>query len=687
MKVGAEPLKSCSLSYAKIRLVKNAFRLLLAAWLLAACALAQPQNQPNVILITLDTTRADRMGFLGNKRGLTPNLDAVAKQGVVFRRAYSQYPLTVPSHATILSGTFPQFHRVNDFGIPLSKDVPYLPEILQSHGYHTAAFVATSLLDPTSGWVPGFGRGFDTYQTNFQSSGGEDTNAGSQSLEHPADFVVGEVRSWLKDQTNGPFFIWIHLYDPHAPYDPPEPFKTRFASDPYDGEIAFADSELGKVFADLKSRGLYDNTLIAMMSDHGEAFGEHGEFSHGIFLYDETIHVPLMFKMPGNGFAGKQVDAQVGLVDIVPTILEGAGIAVPATVQGKSLAPLMNPDTPKTALTSLEERPAYSETDYPHRDFGWSALRALREKKYLYVKAPRQEVYDRSADPKAEHNLASSSPAVAQVLDKKLDTFRAQTSSARKPGEAEVDPRLVQQLAALGYVGGARSSEAPGSEMTGADPKDKIEVANGVQDALMATQQGRADEAVSILEKMIKKDPDLEVGYRTLGLTYSERGDFDKAIPMLRKSVELNPAFSLGHLRLGQALFETGDLEGAKKETETAIAKSGMVNLKYEATLHFFLAAVLRKIGKNEDSFKELRVSDKLDPDNYKTNLTLGRLLAMDGDPTAGLPYLQKAARLDPTSFEPHLFLSDAFQQLGRQMEATAQRAEAERLQAQQKPD
>jgi tetratricopeptide (TPR) repeat protein len=276
---------------------------------------------------------------------------------------------------------------------------------------------------------------------------------------------------------------------------------------------------------------------------------------------------------------------------------------------------------------------------------------------------------------------------VAQVLDKKLDTFRTQTASAMKAGAAEVDPRLVQQLAALGYVGGGRTGESQGSEMTGADPKDKIEIANGVQDALMATQNGRPDDALRILEQIIKKDPELEVGYRTLGLTYLQRGDFEQAIPMLRKSVELNPGFSLGHLRLGQALFETHDLEGAKKETETAISKSGMVNLKYEATLHFFLAAILRQMGNKSDAFKELRVSDKLDPDNYKTNLTLGRLLAMDGDPTSGLPYLQKAARLDPSSFEPHLFLSDAYEQLGRQMEATAQRVEAERLQTQQKPD
>ena len=619
------------------------------------------------------------MGFLGSKRGLTPNLDTLAKQGVVFSRAYSQYPLTVPSHATILSGTYPQYHRVIDFGLPLSKSVPFLPDILHQHGYATAAFVATTALDPKSGWVPGFARGFDTYDAEFH----EDSTDRYQNVEHRADYVVGRAISWLKDHPKGPFFAWVHLYDPHEPYDPPEPFKKRFASEPYDGEIAFADSQLGKLFDDLRARGLYDNTLIAVMSDHGEAFGEHGEFSHGIFLYDETIHVPLLLRLPNNQFAGQRVDARVGLVDVVPTILDEAAIATPKEVQGESLVPLMKPsDNAMPALAKLKNRPAYSESDYSHRDFGWSSLRSLREEKYLFVEAPRKELYDQSADPGALHNLAQGSPAVTQALSSKLAAFREKTANAAKTGNPDVDPQLVQKLAALGYVGGGRANEPPGAEMKGDDPKDKIDTFNKVEKALLAGAEGRGEDEVKLLEELYKKDPNVEVVCRNLGDTYLRLEQFDKALPVLRKAEELNPELSQTHYQIGQALLNTGDLGGAKKELQLAIAKSTLMNLKYAGTLHFFLAGIERKMGDSAEAFKELRLSLQIDPDDYRTNLTLGRLLSLDGDPTSGLPYLQKAAKLDPKSYEPHLFLADAYTQLGRQMEATAQQMEAERLQA-----
>ena len=660
-------------------------RRLLVLALLAGCALAATARQPNILLITVDTTRADRVGFLGGKRGLTPNLDALGKQGVVFSRAYSQYPLTVPSHATILSGTYPQFHRVNDFGIPLPKDVPYLPQILHEHGYKTAAFVASSVLDPTSGWVPGFDRGFDFYDADFHPL--SDKPDRYQTLEHRADYVIAHALAWLKSNPGGPFFVWVHLYDPHVPYDPPEPFKGRYASDLYDGEIAYTDSVLGKFFAELRERGLYDDAVIAVMSDHGEAFGEHNEVTHGIFLYDETIRVPLLFRMPANRFAGQKVDARVGLVDVVPTILDGVGIPVPKAVQGDSLVPLMSPgDGSSPALAKLRNRPTYAETDYPHRDFGWSSLRALRADKYLFVEAPRKELYDQSADPKAEHNLTSTAPAVAQTLNHKLDTFRQQTASSVKAGTVDVDPRLVQQLAALGYVGGAHANEPPGAEMTGADPKDKIDVANHVHEALLAAEDGRSQDAIRILEQLLAKTPDVEVVYRTLGNTYLRQGDFEKALPLLRKAAQMNPEFSQNRYQLGQALFAVNDLEPAKSELQAAIAKSPLVNLKYSGLLHFFLARIYRSMGNSAESFRELRVAVQLDPDNYDFNVTLGRLLSMDGKSADGLLYLRKAAQLKPDSSEPHLFLADAYEQLGRQMEATAQRLESERLQGEQKP-
>lgn len=657
-------------------------RHLLAVVLTAYCAVCA--TKPSVLLITVDTTRADRMGFLGSKRGLTPNLDALAKQGVAFSRAYSQYPLTVPSHATILTGTYPQFHRVIDFGLPLVKSIPYLPDILHQNSYQTAAFVATTALDPSSWWVPGFARGFDTYEAKF---GGDEADR-YQNVEHRADYMVAEAWAWLKDHQDGPFFVWLHLYDPHEPYEPPEPFKTRFASEPYDGEIAFADAQLGVLFDDLRAAGIYDNTLIAVMSDHGEAFGEHGEFTHGIFLYDETIHVPLLFKMPKNQLGGQSVGTRVGLVDVVPTILDEVGIAIPKEVQGQSLLPLMRPaDRASPAVAALSKRPAYSESDYSHRDFGWSSLRSLRDDKFLFVEAPRRELYDQSSDPNAQHNVAEKSPAVTQNLSSRLASFRAKTANTSKPGNSDVDPQLVQKLAALGYVGGGRGNEPPGAEMKGADPKDKIDIFNHVAKALLAGAQGEAQEEVDLLLELYKKDPNVEVVDRNLGETYLRMGKFEDALPVLRKAEELNPELSQTHYQIGQVLLALRDVEGAKKELQTAIAKSTLMNLKYAANLHFILGGIEQRRGNNQEALKELRLALQIEPDEYKTNLTLGRLLAIGGNPSLGVPYLQKAAKLDPKAPDPHLYLADAYEQLGRDMEADAQRAEAERLQPQETPN
>ena len=415
----------------------------LTVWLTAS-PLAAAAPPPNIILITVDTTRADRMGFLGSKLGLTPNLDTLARDSAVFTRAFSQVPLTAPSHATILTGTYPQFHLVNDFEVPLAPELPYAPEILRSHGYHTAAFVGSMVLDPGVGFARGFERGFDTYDAGFhQMHPGEDRY---HSSERRGADVVAHALAWLSEHPQGPFFMWLHLYDAHDPYDPPEPYKTKYASAPYDGEIAYADSAVGTFLSQLRARGLYDGAVIAVMADHGEALGDHGEDTHGFFLYDETIHVPLVVKLPGAASvkkdlapksSGTKIENRVGLVDVLPTILQAVGIAVPQEVQGKSLLSLLmpKPAPAESAGTSAApdaslDRPAYAETDYPRNTYGWSPLRALGTGKYLYIKAPRQELYDQSADPKSEHDLSAASTAVTSMLAGQLDAFRQKTSSS-----------------------------------------------------------------------------------------------------------------------------------------------------------------------------------------------------------------------------------------------------------------
>jgi arylsulfatase A-like enzyme/uncharacterized protein HemY len=635
---------------------------------------------PNVILITLDTTRADRMGFLGSQRGLTPNLDALARQSVVFTHAYSQVPLTTASHATILTGTYPQFHQVNDFGVPLGQDLPYAPYIFRGNGYYTAAFVGSLILDPEARSAPGFDRGFDTYDAGFHRRRlGEDRY---QAIERRGGEVVAHALAWLNAHQKGPFFIWVHLYDPHDPYDPPEPYKSRFASAPYDGEIAYTDSTVGELLTQLRARGLYDGTLIAVMADHGEALGEHGESTHGIFLYDETIHVPLLLKLPQQSSAGIHIHSRVGLVDVLPTILQSAGIAIPPEEQGESLLALLKPSPPSPANDSkapsgAPERSIYAESDYPHRTFGWSSLRSFRTGKYLFVEAPHNELYDQLADPKEEHNLSATSAAVTSTLASQLDTFRQKTSSTKASPKVSMDPELQERLNALGYVGSDSSSSAmPGIKDTGANPKDKIEVVNTLHRAEMLREEMRFQEAVPLLEQVIAMEPNLPITYLQLGTALFTLKNYEKAVPILRKAVEMRPDLTVPRYQLGSALFETGNFAAAAAQLETAVAFSPSW-----VEAHFSLATAYARVDRLPDAIREYEKVIALRPNHYGAHLLLGRALALSGNPGAAVPNLLKAAELQPTSPEPHSFLADAYIQLGQRADADRERSEAQRLQ------
>ena len=659
-------------------------------------------QHPNVILITLDTTRADRMGFLGSVRGLTPNLDVVAHDGTAFTRAYSHVPLTTASHATILTGTYPQYNHVNDFGVPLAAGLPYLPDILHHQGYKTAAFVGSLILDPIAGTAPGFDRGFDLYDAGFRIKTAKDNRY--DTIERRAGDVVAHALAWLKKRPVGapPFFLWVHLYDPHDPYDPPEPYKSKFA-DPYDGEIAYADAMLGKLFAALRTAGLYQGSLIAMMADHGEAFGEHGERTHGIFLYDETIHVPLLIKLPAprcpvpKGASHLEErsaslkrcpdtkaltsDARVGLVDVTPTILDVTGIAIPKEIQGQSLVgairigAIKSPAQSDKAPRSVVDRPIYSETDYPHRAFKWSSLRALRTGKYLAIEAPKRELYDQASDPKTLNNLAPSSPAVADTMVSEVEQFRQQTS-AELAGAAKLDPEQAEKLRALGYVGGDAGQGHEG-KIGGTDPKDRIEVANLMHDGILEVEQGEYQSAILKLERVLQTEPDSAIAYVQLGTAWTRLKDYEKALPILQKAVELKADSGLAQYELGLALYETGSWKEAAPQFEQAVARSPRW-----ADAHFSLAAVYARIDRVPEAMEELDKSFALNPDHYRANLLRGRLLSLLGKPSEALPNLQKAAAVEPDSREAHLFLADAYAQLGRSAEEKIERARAEKAKA-----
>ncbi len=636
---------------------------------------------PNIVLITLDTTRADRMGFLGSKRGLTPNLDALARQSVVFTRAYAQAPLTSVSHATILTGTYPQYHLVVDYPMVLAKDLPYAPEILRAHGYSTAAFLGSLALDPNGG-APGFDRAFDTYDANFHV---EDLHTKDRyhSVQRRGDEVVAHALTWLNRHPKGPFFLWVHLFDAHDPYDPPEPYKTRYAKELYDGGIAYEDAMVGKLMRQLKARGLYDGAVMAVMADHGESLGAHGEDMHGIFVYDETIQVPLVIKLPHQGSAGKRIENRVELVDVLPTLLQTVGIAVPAEVQGASMLGLMTMTMTAKAGTAeaseveqvWRDRPAYAQADYAHLAYGWSALQSLRTGKYLYIQAPRRELYDEAADPKAEHNLAPASAAVADTLAGKLEDFRQKTTGTREAPKPDLDPVRQKELAALGYVVSASTSSKSGAAEQGADPKDKIETVNTMRKLNYALEDGHLQEAIALLQQLTVTDSSMTMVYFKLGECYLQTHEYDKAVPAFRKAVELEPDFTSAQMNLGRTLLQIQDFDGAAEVFENVVARQPKL---LEA--HVLLEISYARANRVADGIKECERVLEFVPEHYGSNLMLGRFLTQSGDLEGAVPKLQKAAAARPEAAAPHMYLADVYARLGRQAEAEQERAEAGRL-------
>jgi Flp pilus assembly protein TadD len=575
-----------------------------------------------------------------------------------------------------LTGTYPQFNHVDDLAQPLRPELPYLPDLLNQHGYHTAAFVGSIVLDPKTQAAPGFDRGFEFYDANFHNSKpGEDRY---QSLERRAEDVANRAMGWLRHHQQTPFFIWLHFYDAHEPYDPPEPFKAHYASEPYDGEIAYTDSVVGSVLEVLQRHGLFRNTVIAVAADHGEAFGEHGEKWHGMFLYDETIHVPLLLKLPGEKFAGKRVEARVALADIAPSLLQAAMVPVPAAMQGQSLFPLM--ETPKSDGSEegkSPDRAIYSETDYAHRAFGWSELRSWRVQKYLYVQAPKRELYDQFADPDDLKNLATSAKAIADTLDGQLSDFRKRTSGAAI-AQAELDPTQEANLRALGYLGSG-SGNANASEKALIDPKDKADFANKLHEALIDLEADRFAKSFAGLDNIAQQYPsDAGSAYLEVGRALIHREKYPDAVPILRTAVEKMPDSSMAHYELGLALVKTGQWEAALPEMQAAVKHKPT-----SAQMHYYLAAVNTRLKHLPEAVNEYEKTLELDPNHFQANLRYGRLLFLEGHPEAALVKLSRAAKVDPESAQAHAFLADAYQQIGQAEKANQERAKAAQLKSQ----
>src|SRR6266404_452471 len=559
---------------------------------------------PDVFLITIDTLRADHVGCYGYKQIDTPALDALAADGVRFENAFTHSPITNTSHTSILTGLLPSVHGVTDFGVPLSPQHVTAAELLKKRGYQTAAFIGAVILDSNT-LAPGLDRGFDFYD-NFPAK--TETKQRWGRVERRGMEVVAHAESWFEKHRTGPHFVWVHLYDPHDPYEPPSPFSEKYKDHLYDGEIAYADSAVAHWIAFLKKAGVYDNAIIIVTGDHGEGLGEHGEETHGLFLYDSTLHVPMILKMAGVGQRGVVIDAQVRTTDILPTVLSLTNIPAPPELNGESMVPLI-----KRAKTP--DHDLFAETDYPLR-FGWAPLRALRSENGKLIEAPRPELYNLKADPGELKNLYSADSTQSKSMQAELAKWKLKASIGDDSGK-------------------------PGATLP--DPKDKIEVQNLLHRSMLAADDNRSADALGFLEKALELDPASPTALRQLGELELAAGDYAKAAAHLKRAHEVRPEDSTAAFELGQALEKSGDFPGARDALEASLK---LVPSQMPARL--LLGRVYLQLKDAKNAQDQFEAASLVDSNNVDARLGLAEAQIQQSDFAAALPDLEALAKSDP---------------------------------------
>ena len=598
----------------------------LAFVVLLMTGLSGAATPPNIFLITIDTLRADHVHCYGYNQIQTPALDDLAKTGIRFTRAFTPSPLTNSSHTSILTGLLPSVHGVTDFGIPLDDSRATMAELLRAKGYHTAAFIGAIILDSKT-LAPGLDRGFDFYD-NFPSNVQSKTHW--DRLERRGEVVVKHAEAWLTTHPAGPRFVWVHLYDPHDPYEPPAPYSETYKDRPYDGEIAYTDSALANFVAYLKAHAFYDNSLIVVVGDHGEGLGEHNEDTHGIFLYDSTTHVPLILKLPVGKNAGKVIDEQVGTLDILPTVLEYVGISKPEPLTGTSLLSIA--EGPQKS-----SRPAVGETDYPLR-FGWAPLRSVRTPENKFIEAPRPELYDLRSDAGEQNNL--------------YDPHNELVANSRKL-LASVFPPLANQP----------SGPLP-------DPQDKIQEQNLLHRALIATQDHRFADAHTALDQVLRLNPKSSLALRQLGEVELQTADYQQAAAHLKQAREVAPDDPAVGFLLGQALQKIKDFEGARAVLEQCLKTN-----PNEPAARLLLGSVYLDLKNPTAAADQFEAVLLVQPTDIEGQLGLAKAQIAQSKFTEAVSGLQDLAKSQANNADVFDLLAQAYRGLGKGPEA--QRAEA----------
>jgi len=600
------------------------------------CRAAPPPPARHLVLVTIDTLRADRLGAYGSSSVETPNLDALARDGARALDASVQVPLTRPSHVSLLTGLYPAEHGIRDNVSPaLREDVPTLAERLKSEGFATAGFVSSVVLSKQSGLA----RGFDTFSDQFDVGGGDERPL--DAVQRRGDLPTAEAIAWIETRRDSREFVWLHLYDPHDPFEPPEPYASRYADRPYDGEVSWSDELVGRLDAALARLGMRDQTLLVVTSDHGEGLGEHGEEFHGYFVYESTLAVPLLLRGPGI-VPGLQLRATVRSVDLAPTVLDLLSVPLKTTahMSGRSLAATLRggPEPPSEAT--------YAESLTPLLHYGWSDLRSLRDGRFKYILAPRPELFDLREDPGETRNLIDSSPVQAAALHGALTRRLAAEGSASEsaPAAAAVPPEMLEQLGALGYIG---AGGAGLTVKTGADPKDKLEDYRAInilmREGLTRLREKDPGGAAARFQGLLARGVDsFEVRY------YLARAFFDQrrpreAAPQFEAAIARLPVFGKAWVNLAICYAALGDTSRALetlKKGQAANPKDPQI-LEAEATL-------LRDLKRPRQAIAAYEAALPLAPKNALLRVKLGEMYRDAREPEKAIRLLREAVDINP---------------------------------------
>lgn len=598
-----------------------------------------------VIVISIDTLRADHLPAYGYTNVDTPAIDAFRRDSILFTNAYSHVPLTLPAHASLLTGLLPETHKVrNNLGYRLDETIPTIPKMLKGAGYESGAAVSAYVLRSSTG----IGSSFDFFDDGIVSR----TNVALGSLQRAGNDTTAIATQWISQRKEKPLFFLLHIFEPHSPYEPPEPFRSKYQL-PYDGEIAAADQILGTFLDALKRDGIYDRALVIVLSDHGEGLNQHGEAEHGIFLYREAIRVPLLVKLPNGTRAGETAEQPVGLVDVLPTIAEVTGVAAPAGVQGVSLL--------RTDATSATRR-IYSETLYPRIHLGWSELRSLADAQYHFIQAPRPELYDMRSDPAETRNVLADTRRVYASMRDELAKFG---TSVDMP--ANIDPEEAKKLAALGYLGSTAKPQAGPLP----DPKDGIPELTAMMDARRFADEGNHQAAVERFRRIVEKNPLLSDAWNLLAISYEALGRNDEAIAAYRKAIEHTPTLA------GEFALRLSAVYMRMRRWDDAVAHARLGESSAYDSAHLMLARIAMERKQYDLATQEARLATRDGHHAIEARILMARAYGQQNRPAEALAAareaMEEAQRRKITKVESlHFVVGDALARMQQYDKAEA---------------